>query len=38
MTLSYDQVRRPMYRSAVGKWRRYEAHLGPLNDALGDGS
>jgi tetratricopeptide (TPR) repeat protein len=37
MTLSYDQVRRPMYRSAVGKWRRYDMHLGALKDALGAG-
>ena len=35
MTLSYDQVRRPMYGSSVGRWRRYESHLGPLKDGLG---
>ena len=28
------QVRRPVYRSAVGAWRRYEPWLGPLKDAL----
>jgi len=35
MTLSYDQVRKPMYRSAVGRWKRYEKHLGPLKESLG---
>lgn len=35
MTLSYDQVRQPMYTSAVGRWRKYEKHLGPLKSALG---
>jgi Flp pilus assembly protein TadD len=33
-TASALQVRRPMYRSSVGRWRRYEAHLGPLLEAL----
>lgn len=35
MTLSYDQVRQPIYASAVGRWKRYEKHLGPLKAALG---
>ena len=35
-TLSYDQVRQPIYSSAVERWRKYESHLGPLRDALGD--
>jgi hypothetical protein len=35
MTLSYDQVRRPIYKSAVQRYRKYEAHLGPLKQALG---
>ena len=35
-TLSYDQVRRPMYKTAVNRHTRYESHLGPLRDALGD--
>jgi tetratricopeptide (TPR) repeat protein len=35
-TLSYDQVRRPIYHSAVARHVRYAAHLGPLRDALGD--
>ncbi len=35
-TASYDQVRRPVYSSSVGRWRHYEKHLGPLIEALGD--
>jgi tetratricopeptide (TPR) repeat protein len=34
-TQSYDQARRPIYRSSAGKWRRYTAHLGELFDTLG---
>jgi len=34
-TASAHQVRRPIYRTAVGRWRRYEKHLGPLLAALG---
>jgi len=30
MTLSYAQVSKPMYTSAVARWKKYEAHLGPL--------
>ena len=33
-TASAAQVRRPMYKDSVGKWRRYEAQLAPLQDAL----
>ncbi len=33
-TASALQVRKPMYRSAVGRWKRYERHLGPLLAAL----
>ena len=33
-TASCMQVRRPVYRSSVGRWRRYEGHLGPLIEAL----
>jgi hypothetical protein len=36
LTPSYDQVRRPIFRSALGRWRRYEAFLGPLQDALAE--
>jgi hypothetical protein len=35
-TASRLQVRRPIYTSAVERWRRYEKHLQPLQDALGD--
>jgi len=34
-TASSEQVRQPIYRSAVDQWRNYEPHLGPLADALG---
>jgi tetratricopeptide (TPR) repeat protein len=34
-TASATQVRQPIYNSAVGRWRAYEQHLGPLLDALG---
>jgi len=34
-TASATQVRQPIYNSAVGRWRAYERHLGPLLDALG---
>jgi hypothetical protein len=34
-TASNWQVRQPVYRSAVGRWRNYEAHLNPLRAALG---
>jgi tetratricopeptide (TPR) repeat protein len=33
-TASATQVRQPLYRSAVGRWRAYEKHLGPLFEAL----
>lgn len=35
-TLSAWQVRQPIYTSSAGKWRKFEKHLGPLIDALGD--
>jgi tetratricopeptide (TPR) repeat protein len=35
-TLSRLQVRQPIYRTSVQRWRRYEKHLGPLKAALGD--
>ncbi len=35
-TLSIDQVRQRMYTSSIGRYRRFEAHLGKLKDALGD--
>ncbi|PAY07411.1 hypothetical protein CK489_16765 [Bradyrhizobium sp. UFLA03-84] len=33
-TLSYWQVRQPLYQSSVGRWRNYEKHLDPLFTAL----
>ncbi len=35
LTASYQQVRHPIYSNSIGRWRRYEKHLGPLRDALG---
>jgi tetratricopeptide (TPR) repeat protein len=34
-TASALQVRKGIYRSSVGKWKRYEKHLKPLLEALG---
>jgi hypothetical protein len=34
-TASYDQVRQPIYKQSVARWKHYEAHLGPLLKALG---
>ena len=34
-TASAQQVRQPLYRTAVERWKRYQKHLGPLIDALG---
>lgn len=34
-TASRWQVRKPIYRTALSRWKRYEAHLGPLLDILG---
>jgi hypothetical protein len=33
-TASATQVRRPLYRGSIGRWRSYELWLGPLFDAL----
>ena len=33
-TVSYWQVRQPLYQSSVGRWRNYEQHLSPLFAAL----
>jgi tetratricopeptide (TPR) repeat protein len=35
-TVSHWQVRQPIYSNSVGRWRRYEKHLGPLFEALGE--
>jgi tetratricopeptide (TPR) repeat protein len=34
-TASSEQVRRPIYRGSADEWQRYDAHLGPLKEALG---
>ena len=33
-TASALQVRRPISKSAIGRWKRYEKHLGPLFETL----
>ncbi len=32
---SNDQVRRPLFKTSIARWKRYERHLGPLLEALG---
>ncbi|MGI9415121.1 MAG: tetratricopeptide repeat-containing sulfotransferase family protein [Hyphomicrobiales bacterium] len=32
---SFWQVRQPIFETSIGKWRRYEQHLGALKSALG---
>ena len=34
-TPSSEQVRQPIYRSGLEQWRNYDAHLAPLESALG---
>lgn len=33
-TLSSAQVRRPVYKSSLARWRNYETHIGPLVEEL----
>jgi tetratricopeptide (TPR) repeat protein len=35
-TLSRWQVRQPIYKSSVQRWRKYDEFLGPLKESLGD--
>ena len=35
-TISRWQVRQPIYKTSMKRWKPYEKHLGPLIDALGD--
>ncbi len=35
-TPSRWQVRQPIYKSSVQRWRRFEPHIGPLKKSLGD--
>jgi tetratricopeptide (TPR) repeat protein len=37
-TASYEQVRQPIYRSSIGRYKRFERHLGPLLEALPAGA
>ena len=37
-TASEAQVRKPLYTDSIGRWRRYEKHLGPLLAAVGRGA
>lgn len=34
-TASHWQVRQPIYKTSVQRWRNYEQYLGPLKEALG---
>ena len=34
-TASAQQVRQPIFRDAIDQWRRYDAWLDPLKQALG---
>ncbi len=34
-TASYQQVRRPIYSSSIGRWQHYAEYLDPLKQALG---
>lgn len=34
-TVSKLQVRRPVYQTSIGRWRRYASHLAPLREGLG---
>lgn len=36
ITASYSQVRKPIYRSALARWKNYEKHLEPLRSELQD--
>ncbi len=33
-TASYNQVRRPVYQHSLGRWKKYEKHIGALRAAL----
>lgn len=35
-TASSEQVRQPIFKDGMERWKSYEAWLGPLKDALGD--
>jgi hypothetical protein len=35
-TASHEQVRKPIYRSSLDRWKNYERHLGSLCEALSE--
>ena len=35
ITASYDQVRKPLYKSSVARWKHYERQLEPISRILG---
>lgn len=35
-TASASQVRRPIYKTSMNRWRKYEQYLGPLLEEIGD--
>ena len=37
LTASGWQVRQPLFTRSVGRWRKYERHLGPLLGVLAQG-
>jgi len=37
-TASGWQVRQPLFTRSVGRWRKYECHLGPLLEVLARGA
>lgn len=37
ITTSATQVRQPLFKTSIGRWRPYAAWLGPLREALGEG-
>ena len=36
LTASYDQVRRPVYSSSIGRWKNYKKHLFRLHEELSE--
>ncbi len=34
-TASYEQVRQPIYRSSIGRYKGFEPHIRPLLESLG---
>jgi|TARA_B100000315_G_C14126854_1_gene385100 hypothetical protein len=34
-TAGAAQVRKPLYKTSVARWKNYQKHLGPLKAALG---